>query len=222
MKFIIVFLFFTLPFSVYSQCGGYDCDKDNSVLVLRTSDEIKFSFEDMTDYLSGNGHLSVSAIRLEVKVPECTGNCKWSLRMVIENFMGIAPPPIPASNLDEWYPEVRYSTKPLPVYPQVSKLQVRVTNECQTPINNGIWQNFSDNGDILDIIPNGILIPVDGPPCSGLGNQVNGAGSYLTAYDQFNFKIDLRVLVKATDNYAPGLYKLNIKFELVDVGPTPP
>lgn len=221
MKLLIV-IFLLLPYISFAQCGGYDCDKDNSSLVLRTPQELKVEYEEMRDYIYSGGHLIISAIRLEIKVPECTGNCKWSLRMVIDNYNGVAPPPIPASALTEWYPAVRYSTNPLPVYPEISKLLFRVTNECQTPVNNGVWQNFVTDGDILDIIPNGILIPVDGPPCVGLGNQINGPGSYLTAYDQFNFKIDLQIVVNAGDNYSPGLYKLDIKFELVDVGPTPP
>ena len=221
MKLLIV-IFLLLPYISFAQCGGYDCDKDNSSMILRTPQEISVDYESMRDYIYSGGHLLINAIRLEIKVPECTGNCKWALRMVIDNYNGIAPPPIPASGLTEWYPAVRYSTNPTPVYPAISKLLLRVTNECQTPINNGVWQNFISDGDILDIIPNGILIPVDGPPCVGLGNQVNGPGSYLIAYDQFNFKVDLQIMINAGDNYSPGLYKLDIKFELVDVGPTPP
>jgi hypothetical protein len=41
---------------------------------------------------------------------------------------------------------------------------------------------------------------------------VNGPGSYLTNYDEFNFDIDIRLRPGARFN--PGIYNLNIRFRL--------
>jgi len=112
---------------------------------------------------------------------------------------------------NEWEKLVEYGTSGN--NPELDLIQVKVYNGCNTPLNSGVWQIFSGNVqyDILEIIPDGVRI-LPGP-CDG--SQVNGPGSYLTDYNEFNFIIDYRI----TPGYLhkPGAYQIKIWFCLVEV-----
>ena len=92
--------------------------------------------------------------------------------------------------------------------PTIDILQVRVRNSCSTSPIDGIYQTFTNNGDIMNIIAP--LLPVT--PAGSCSDNVNGVGSYLMNYDEFNFDIDVRVVPSFSFN--PGLYQLNVVFRL--------
>ena len=91
--------------------------------------------------------------------------------------------------------------------PYIDLLEVRVRNACATSLYDNIFRSFNDANEILDII-NEIVITSAGS-CT---TNVNGPGSYLTNYDEFNFDIDIRLNPGVSFN--PGIYNLNIRFRL--------
>lgn len=109
--------------------------------------------------------------------------------------------------LDEWEELATYGSG-LGTNPTIDILQVRVRNSCRTSPADGVYQTFTNNGDLIDIIA--ALLPVT--PAGTCASNVNGVGSYLTNYDEFNFDIDIRVVPNFSFN--PGLFQLNVNFRL--------
>ena len=54
------------------------------------------------------------------------------------------------------------------------------------------------------------MLPIT--PAGSCSQNVNGPGSYLTNYDEFNFDIDIRI--NPEFNFNPGIFNLNIRFRL--------
>ncbi len=81
-------------------------------------------------------------------------------------------------------------------------------NACATSPSNGTFRTFTTNTDILDIISDITTLT----PAGSCTQNVNGPGSYLTNYDEYNFNIDIRVT--PTFQYNPGIFKLNLRFRL--------
>jgi hypothetical protein len=110
--------------------------------------------------------------------------------------------------LNEWETSLPYSTSG--AKPTLDLIQVKIYNGCNTPINSGVYQNFMPaNGAFIDII-NDVALNVAGS-CT---TNVNGAGSYLTNYNEYSFTVDYRIVPGLT--HAAGMYTLNIRFCLVE------
>ena len=181
--------------SAQIHCGTVEIDPNTSVNQL-------LSFDDFTNYNGGININSVARIRVRVTdqaIPDPL--CSWSLTMTIDNNPGAGTP------ATEWEELVQYGGG-LANNPPINLLQVRVRNACTTSPIDGIFQTFTNNGDLIDIIAP--LLPVT--PAGSCSNNVNGVGSYLSNYDEFNFDIDIRVV--PTFDLNPGIYQLNINFHL--------
>ena len=111
---------------------------------------------------------------------------------------------------DEWETLTSYGTGGTSL-PKIDILDVRVTNTCATSPIDGVYQNFNLTGDDIEIIEN-TGIRINAGSCT---TNVNGPGSYMINYDEFHFQIDFRIIPEFT--FSPGVYQLQIKFELVEV-----
>lgn len=176
-------------------CGSVRIDPNNT-------DEAFFVFDNFTKYNAGISLQTVARVRIIVEdktVPDPL--CSWILRIFVDNNSGAGTP------LTEWEQIALYGNGN-GQNPSISALQVRVRNSCSTSPSNGVFRSFNDATDILDIIEP--LLPVT--PAGSCSPNVNGVGSYLTNYDEFNFDIDIRI--NPDFNYNLGIFKLNIKFRL--------
>ena len=159
-------------------------------------------FDDFTRYQGGIILTSVARIRVTVEdkaIPDPL--CSWSLRMFIDNNSGAGTP------ITEWEEILQYGNGN-GQNPLLSALEIRVRNSCATSPSNGVFRSFTNTSDILDIIEQ--MLPVT--PAGSCAQNVNGPGSYLTNYDEFNFDIDVRF--KPDFQYNPGIFKVNIRFRL--------
>lgn len=176
-------------------CGLVEIDPNTTVNQILT-------FDDFTKYNGGISINSVARIRIRVEdqaIPDPL--CSWSLVMSVNNNPGMGTPP------DEWEELNQYGSG-LGDNPDINILQVRVRNACTTSPIDGVYQNFTNHGDLIDIIAP--LLPVT--PAGSCINNVNGVGDYLSNYDEFNFNIDIRVI--PSFSYNPGIYQLNVNFRL--------
>ena len=198
-------LFIFSAFFSYSQCGpppAANCQGiPSSELIRSTPANESFTFDTFSKY---NGGITISgSTLLRLKVLPNNGACKWILRMYVDNNGGATP-------VNEWE-AITPSYGTSGVIPTLDLIDVKVYNGCGTPINSGVYQNFAPiTGSSIDIINNIALIPAGS--CAGL--NVNGAGTYLTNYNEFNFTIDYRIVPGLT--YTPGMYQLILKFCLVE------
>lgn len=159
-------------------------------------------FDDTTKYIGGITINSVTRIRVKVEDKTIADPlCSWNLKMFIENNSGAGTP------IDEWEEITNYGNG-AGRNPTIDLLQVRVRNSCSTSPSDNTFRNFNDANDILDIISD--MLPITNAGSCTL--NVNGPGSYLTNYDEFNFDVDIRLRPGARFN--PGIYNLNIRFRL--------
>ena len=154
----------------------------------------------------------MSVARLRVNVEHKTDvdlACRWKLRMFIENNSGAG------TAIGKWEEITLYGNGNAEI-PSIRDLEVRVNNNCGTPLDTG-FRSFTDVNDVLDIIAETIQEDiVNAGECTANGTKnVNGPGSYLTNYDEYSFDVDLRL--KPGYRYNPGIYKLNIRFRLEEV-----
>lgn len=178
----------------------------NVEIVPNTGVNADFTFDSFGKYLGG---ISMNAIAtIKVKVDEKTPpdpNCKWLLRMEVDNN------PSAGSAAGNWETRASYSPTSSSPIPTIDILRVRVDNPCHTPVNAGIFQTFNNHGDQLDIIQNtGVLVTA-----GSCVTNTNGPGSFFTNYDEFIFKLDLRITPGYT--YRPGIYELKLTFHLEEV-----
>lgn len=176
-------------------CGVVEIVPNSSINELVT-------FDNFTQYEAGITINSVARVRLNIENQAIVDPlCSWSLNMEIENNPGAGTPVL------EWEELTLYGSGGAS-NPTIDMLEVRVTNGCATSPINGTWQTFTNNGDLIDIIAP--LLPVT--PAGSCAANVNGPGSYLSNYNEYNFDIDIRV--RPTFNLNPGIFQLNIKFHL--------
>ena len=172
--------------------------------------DANFTFTDFSNYNAGITLLSVARLRVRVENKDPVDlDCSWKLRMFIENNSG-------AGTLADKWEEITLYGNGNADKPSISDLEVRVRNNCGTPLETG-FKSFTDVNDILNIIEElvpQVIVPAGSCTASGTKN-VNGPGSYLTNYDEFSFNVDLRL--KPEFKFNPGVYKLNIKFRLEEV-----
>ncbi len=187
---------------VTSNCS--DAIAGTSRFYMTTLGNVDFVFSEMRHYVSGITHSGATQLRLRVDETN-PGNCKWRLMMYIDNNNTLPP--------NQW--EVLNTYGSAGNIPELDLIQVKVYNGCGTPVNSGIYQIFSGNTqhDILEIIP---PLPTINPAgtCDG-ANPTNGAGSYLTNYNEYNFTIDYRIIPGFS--HRPGTYQIKIHFCLVEI-----
>jgi len=197
---------FLVPFTTasYSQCGpppAANCQAiPVSELIRSTPANETFTFDTFSKY---NGGMTISgSTLLRLRVLPNNASCKWILRVYIENNGGATP-------ANEWEMLNTYGSSGVP--PTIDLLDFKVYNSAGTPFSSGVFQNFvpATTGSFIDIINDPIVINP-----AGLGGMVNGAGSYLTNYDEFSFTIDYRIVPGLA--YTPGMYQLILKFCLVE------
>lgn len=187
--------------------GTNSCDHTDSKVILTSPGNVELVFDSFSEYNGGITLNGSSIIRLKVlrKYPIANDSCKWMLSMYVSN--GGAPSPV-----SQWETLTNYGIAGSGILPTLDLLQVRVDNGCNTPINSGAWQNFDSlSGAVIHIVNNAAFIPAGS--CGGL--QVNGAGSYLTNYNEYSFVIDYRI--KPGMLYRPGRYELSIKYCLTEM-----
>lgn len=187
--------------------GTNSCDPTNSEVILASPANMELVFDSFSTYNGGITLNGSSIVRLKVnrKYPIGTDSCKWMLSMYVSN--GGNPTPV-----SQWETLTNYGITGSGVVPTLDLLQVRVDNGCDTPINSGAWQTFDSlSGAVIHIINNAAFTPAG--TCGGA--QVNGAGSYLTNYNEYSFVIDYRIRPGMV--YRPGRYELSIKYCLTEM-----
>jgi len=203
---ITIFLLISswLANSVFSQCGppvSANCAPfPNSELLATGPSSLNFTFSDFNMYYGGLTMGGATVLRL--RVDSLNSNCKWSLKMIVDNN------PSATANPSDW--ETVYSYSGGPDIPDINLLQVRIYNGCNTPILNGVYQSFP-GGNASEII---LIDDVSINPAGSCGPNVNGYGSYITNFNEFTFTIDYRIIPQFL--YSPGVYQLNIRFCLVE------
>lgn len=176
-------------------CGTVDIVPNTTVSSLAT-------FNDFAYYQGGYTINGIAKIRVRVTdqaIPDPL--CSWSLIMTIENSPGAGTP------ADQWEQLAIYGNG-LATNPTIDMLEIRVSNACSTSPINGVFQSFTNNADIIDIIAP--MLPIT--PAGSCANNVNGPGNFISNYDEFNFNIDVRL--KPNFQVNPGIFQLNIKFHL--------
>jgi hypothetical protein len=197
------FLLISSVFYAQIHCGIVELQNTS------TSDA-NFTFTDFSTYNAGITLISVARLNVRVENKDPVDlDCSWKLRMFIENNSG-------AGTLADKWEEITLYGSGTSAKPSISDLEVRVNNNCGTPLETS-FRSFTDVNDILNIIEEmvpQIIVPAGSCSASGTKN-VNGPGSYLTNYNEYSFNIDLRF--KPGFQFNPGVYKLNIKFRLEEV-----
>jgi hypothetical protein len=165
--------------------------------------QVNLKFDSFQDYESGITIIGVT--RLKIRVDDQTvpdPDCRWFLNMEIENNPGAGT----AST--DWETLTTYGTGG-PTPPTLDILEVMVSNACQTsPIDGVLASYFTDHGDTQDIIAD-LLPRINAGSCV---TNVNGPGNYLANYNEYTFRIDVRV--RPTLGFQPGIYQCNLKFHL--------
>lgn len=184
-----------------SNCA--DAIAGTSDFLMSTSGNVDFEFNDMRKFVTGITHSGSTQLRLKID-EVIAGSCKWKLIMYVDNN-GHLPN-------NEWENLYYYGTSGND--PELNLIQVNVYNGCGTPLNSGTYQIFAGNVqyDVLEIIPELI---VRNMPGSCDGTNINGPGSYLTDYNEYNFTVDYRIMPGF--NIRPGAYQIKINFCLVEV-----
>lgn len=159
-------------------------------------------FDDFTKYNAGITINSVARLRIKVEnktIPDPL--CSWNLKMYIENNSGAGTP------INQWEEVTNYGNGN-GRNPKIKFLEIRVRNICSTSPADNTFRRFQNTNDILDIISD--MLPII--PAGSCSQNVNGTGSYLTNYDEFNFDIDIRL--RPGVRFNPGIFNLNIRFRL--------
>lgn len=200
---IAISLFFSSLTHAQIHCGLVELQSNSSI-------DSYMTFNDFTKYNTGITLRSVARLRVRVENKDPIDlDCSWKLRMFIENNSGAG------TDIDKWE-EISLYGNGNANQPLISDLEIRVTNNCGTPLDTG-FRSFTDVNDVLNIIEEMIpqvIVPAGSCTSSGTKN-VNGPGSYLTNYDEYSFTVDLRF--KPEFKFNPGVYKLNIRFRLEEV-----
>lgn len=197
------FILFSAYTSLRAQCvpSTSNCmAPPNSEIVMTTPAAIDFSFEQFNQYKGGIAFNGSSI--LKIKAQDNPGlTCKWKLIMIVQTM---------AAGGTEWETTVPYSNIS-GIKPPLDLLEIRVSNQCGTPIKNMQFQHFDNaNYAVLEIIDDNVLNTPGG--CNG--KQVNAAGSYLTNYGEYVFNIDYRI--KPNTIFTPGRYQISVKFCLTE------
>ncbi len=177
--------------------------------MLPQTDNLNFLFDSFSKYTGGIEQYGSTVLKLKVdNNPALT--CRWKLSMIVSNNGWV--------NTDQWNTLATYGTGGGAANPTIDLLEIRITNNCGTPMPgvNNTWRSFAippGTGDVIDIINDPAPTPVT---TAGMcTSQVNGAGTYLGLnYGEYSFTIDYRIKPGLT--YIPGYYNLSVKFCLTE------
>lgn len=195
LLFIALIIFFASPLYSQIHCGLVEIEPNTSINSLLT-------FDSFQRYQGGYTINSVARIRVKVENKSTPDPlCSWSLRMIVENNSVSGTP------ANEWEELYLYGLGNSS-NPTIDALEIRVRNECNTSPIDGVFTNFNNDQDIIDIIAPLLAVT----PAGSCTANVNGPGNYQTNYNEFNFNIDIKV--KPNFAFNPGLFELNVKFVL--------
>lgn len=184
-----------LPAIAQVHCGMVEIEQSSASNVL-------MSFDNFTKYNGGYVLNNIAKIKVTVEDKAVIDPlCSWHLSMTIDNNAGAGTPN------NEWEQLGLYGAG-AGQNPTIDALEIRVRNNCATSPINGTFTTFTNHMDLIEIIAP--MLPVT--PAGGCNLNTNGAGSYLTNYDEFTFTIDVRV--RPGYDFNPGIFMLNIKFRL--------
>ena len=196
-------LFFILPFQLfflvgYSQihCGSVD-------FVTNSPVSLNLPFTSFSDYANGVTIIGAATLKLSVSDKAIVDpDYRWRMEMQIENGSTIG---------NDWETLVQFGSGVAP-NPTLNILEVRISNNCATGIANGIFTKpFTSTLNIQDIIAASATTIAAGSCTPG----VNGPGNYLENYDEYTFRVDVRV--KPGLIFSPGIYQVNLKFHIEEV-----
>lgn len=176
-------------------CGSVNFEPNTPVSANMT-------FDSFSQYETGVTINNVATLRIRVEdqaIPD--PDCRWFLTMEVDNSPGSGT----AST--DWETLTTYGAGTAPT-PTLDIMEVRVRNACQTSPIDGVFQSFTDHGDLYDIIAD--LLPTT--TAGSCTSNVNGPGNYLTNYNEFTFALDIRVRPGYT--FSPGVYEVSIRFHL--------
>lgn len=164
-----------------------------------------FLVDDFSTYAAGVPRTTVARLKVIVNDKSPSLNtCSWSLVMSLNNN---------GAPITEW-DELNLYSNGLGQNPITDILEIKITNDCSTSDLDGLFVSFPDVTainikDIIEPIINAADINL--PGACGTKN-VNGPGSYLTNFQEFTFKIEVRV--KPGMSYNPGKFGLTLNFRL--------
>lgn len=197
MRTLAIYLTVLCPLLSFAQihCGSVAFEPNTPV-------PVNLSFDSFTSYEGGVTLNNVATLRVRVEdqaIPD--PDCRWFLTMMVDNSpaSGTAP--------GAWESLSNYGSGMAPM-PSIDLLQIRIRNGCQTSPLDGVFQNFTNHGDIIDIIAD--LLPTT--PAGSCVTNVNGPGDYLNHYNEYTFAIDVRV--RPGYDFSPGIYELAVRFHL--------
>jgi len=195
---LIIFTLFSLSLSLHRTYAQTHCGSVE--LMLENQGNNLFTFNDFSSYEGGFPRTTLA--RLKVKVenkPVVDPLCSWNLYLNIDNN---------GAPIDEWE-ELNLYSNGLGQNPLLSILELKVTNDCETSHIDGNFIALTDVTDIIQIIKPMIL---DIKPANSCVENVNGPGDYISNYQEFTFKIEIRIKPGMTFN--PGRFALTFNFRL--------
>ena len=182
------------------------------VSTATNSANVDFTFDTFGKIQGGISLSGSTLLRLNVPAKVLGGPCKWGLYMYVDNgnstggldYDGVPTP------VSKWRTLASYGVGGN--RPDLDLLEVKVYNWCGTPCNTGIPQFFNPTD--LSCIPiiHDVVTNVAGPCIP----NVNGAGSYITNYNEFSFTVDYRIYPNFALSLRPGQYTVKIHFYLVE------
>ncbi len=173
-------------------------------LIMSSASNVDFTFDTFGKYIGGITQNGVTQLKVTVANNlSSSPDCRWNLVMYVDNSSN------PASPTDEW--EALNSYTMTGDVPKTSILQARIRNRCNTSLTgvNFFPVTVLPGTPIYIIENNGITIPA-----TSCMVNVNGPGSYLTRYDEYNFDIDYRVVPGL--GLRSGMYQIRVKFLLAE------
>lgn len=173
------------------------------------SSNVNFTFDSFGEITGGITISGSTILRLNIPAIAGPSTCRWSLYMYIDNDDDAGAGPT------EWAKNVLYGTGGNA--PQLNLLEVRVYNGCGTPCS-AVYQTFNPLDKsclpiISDLTANhlaGTCVP-----------NVNGAGSYLTNFNEYTFTVDYKIVPlpappAAPLHLKPGQWQVKIHFDLIE------
>jgi len=156
-----------------------------------------FVFDDFKKFLNGITYSAATTLKLNIAGPAC----RWKLHIYIDNIGSVNP--------DEWILNNAYGAGTAPI-PDLDILDIRITNECNTPIPVG-FNSIPDRTQMIAVIDNNFAPDANAGDCN---TNVNGQGDFLSNYREFHFKIDYKVTPGL--NTRPGNYQVVVRYCLTE------
>lgn len=198
-KYLAVLFISFFQYSIYAQ----HCDA--VFITMPTVPNVDFTFDTFAKYIGGITQNGASQIRVLVDNSiNLDPDCRWSLSVIVDNN------PLSGTPANEWESLVNYTLSASP--PTINLLEIRVRNACNTSLTGSGFVNLLNNhGDSFNIIDfnGGITIPA-----GSCVTNVNGPGSYLTNYNEYNFTIDYRITPGLS--LRSGIYQISLKFLIIE------